>query len=96
MNQTAWGEVQSRNLCSPVGHRAFPQNLLENIMNIRSSLAVLALGLASTLAFAGTPAASPDAMTPAAKPVVVKHHHTIKCNADQTLVKGKCEAAKKP
>lgn len=69
-------------------------------MNIRSSLAVLALGLASTLAFAGTPAASPDTMTPAAKPAVakpavVKHHHAIKCKADQALVKGKCEAAKK-
>ncbi|MEO8001165.1 MAG: hypothetical protein ABI644_04770 [Arenimonas sp.] len=60
-------------------------------MNIRSSLAVLALGLASTVAFAATPAAT---TTAAAKPATVKHHAAMKCKAGETLVKGKCEAAK--
>lgn len=65
-------------------------------MNIRSSLAVLALCLASTLAFAAAPEAN-QASTATAKPAAaVKHHHAIKCKADQALVKGKCEAAKKP
>lgn len=64
-------------------------------MNIRSSLAVLALGLASTMAFSAVPAATTAATaTPAAKPAVVKHHHIIKCKADESLVKGKCEAKK--
>lgn len=60
-------------------------------MNIRSSLAVLALGLASTVAFAATPAATP---APTNKPATVKHHAAAKCKAGETLVKGKCEAAK--
>jgi len=65
-------------------------------MNIRSSLAVLALGLASTMAFAAAPAASTTTTTPAAKPAVVKHHHAVKCKAGESLVKGKCEANKQP
>jgi len=60
-------------------------------MNIRSSLAVLALGLASTMAFAAAPAATPAATT---KPATVKHHAAVKCKAGETLVKGKWEAEK--
>ena len=59
-------------------------------MNIRTSLAVLALGLASTAAFAATPAAT----LATTKPAAVKHHTAVKCKAGETLVKGKCEAAK--
>ena len=59
-------------------------------MNIRTSLAVLALGMASTMAFAATPAATPTTTKPAA----VKHHVAVKCKAGETLVKGKCEASK--
>ena len=64
-------------------------------MNIRSSLAVLALSLASTMAFAAAPAApAAAASTAPAKPAVVKHHTAMKCKAGDTLVKGKCEAPK--
>jgi len=59
-------------------------------MNIRSSLAVLALGLASTMAFAAAPATTPST----AKPATAKHHAAVKCKAGETLVKGKCEASK--
>jgi hypothetical protein len=71
----------------------------ENIMNIRNTLAALALGLASTVAMAATtPAApatpaSPAAAAPAkakakAKPVA---HKAVTCKQDESLVKGKCE-----
>jgi hypothetical protein len=68
-------------------------------MNIRNTLAALALGLASTVAMAATPAtpATPaTAATPAApakakakvKPVA---HKAASCKKDESLVKGKCE-----
>lgn len=61
-------------------------------MNIRTSLAVLTLGLASTMAFAGTPQPAQAAAVATTKPATVKHHHALKCKAGQSLVKGKCEA----
>jgi uncharacterized low-complexity protein len=63
-------------------------------MNIRSSLAVLTLALASTMAFAATPAATTTATPAATKHTVVKHHQAMKCKAGETRVKGKCEAKK--
>lgn len=63
-------------------------------MNIRTSLAVLTLGLASTMAFAAAPTATPAAAGASTKPATVKHHHAVKCKAGESLVKGKCEAAK--
>ncbi len=63
-------------------------------MNIRTSLAVLTLGLASTMAFAGTPEPAKAAAAATAKPATVKHHHALKCKAGESVVKGKCEATK--
>lgn len=63
-------------------------------MNIRTSLAVLTLGLASTMAFAGTPQPAQATAAATTKPATVKHHHALKCKAGQSLVKGTCEATK--
>jgi hypothetical protein len=71
----------------------------ENTMNIRNTLAALALGLASTVAMAATnpaaPAAAPAAAAAApakakakAKPVA---HKAAACKQGETLNKGKCE-----
>lgn len=69
-------------------------------MNIRNTLAALALGLASTVAMAATTPAAPatpaTAATPAAptkakakaKPVA---HKAASCKQGETLNKGKCE-----
>jgi len=66
-------------------------------MKLRKSMLLLALGLASPLAFAQapTPAAKPAEAT-AAKPVAKKPltARHVTCKADETLVKGKCEAKK--
>lgn len=65
-------------------------------MNTRKLLVALGLGLASTLAFAAQPN-SGAAPAPAAKSAPAKKHLASKhatCKADETLVKGKCEAKK--
>lgn len=73
-------------------------------MNIRNTLAVLALGLASSMAMAATTPATPATpatkATPAtpAKPATHKAKalaHKLKdCKHGETLVKGKCETGK--
>ncbi len=65
-------------------------------MNARIPLAALALSLASTLAFAATPAATPApgavkstaAATPTKKQVA---GHAAKCKSDEVAVKGQCK-----
>jgi len=68
-------------------------------MKLRKSMLFLALGLASPLAFAQAPAPTPAAKPAEAtatkpvakKPLTARH---VTCKADETLVKGKCEAKK--
>ena len=79
-------------------------------MNIRTSLAALTLGLASTMAFAATPEPAKPAATEITKPAATettkhaatettkhhtnKHRHALKCKAGEKVVKGKCKATK--
>jgi hypothetical protein len=74
-------------------------------MNVRLTLATLALGLLAGTAFAAAPAAPAPAGAAApaaaakAKPAAHRHHvrvarHTLKCKAPEMAVKGKCEAPK--
>lgn len=55
-------------------------------MNIRTSLAVITLGLASTMAFASTPEPAKAAAAETIKPVTVKHHHALKRKAGESEV----------
>lgn len=70
-------------------------------MNIRTTLAALTLGLASSLAMAATTPATPAAPSKAisataAAPTKFKAlaNKTKECKPGATLVKGKCEKAK--
>jgi len=69
-------------------------------MNIRTTLATLVLGLASTVAMAQTAPAAPATPAAAAKPAAAAPAKkaaastTKQCKTGYTLVKGKCEKAK--
>ena len=66
-------------------------------MNIRNTLVALALGLASSMAMAGTSPTTPPAKSTAATPAKASKaravaHKVARCKQGEALVKEKCAA----
>lgn len=75
----------------------YPTQTSEKTMNIRNTIAALALGMASSMAMAATPAkpVTPGTASISA-PTKAKHvaNKTKECKSGETLAKGKCEKTK--